>query len=258
MTNALYVTYNDPLPNTPLYHTVVHTGCVWASGFGPAEQDVFDAIWRKFETLSIPKVELVNGKVVEKDVMTYYGKEASATKKDDINALLAALEVGGTISSTQKATLARELFLEGYALNGETKSLLQFQDGVCGSWQIFMADVLAVQGICVALLDIETVDDTKGFKVYSTARGQGGVKPGENIWSDHSVVEYNGKVYDPSYGVDYGPKANALEEFVRKSVEYVGVFRNATAQEKQDFGHGGVLVVTTTTINTNDFRWRVI
>jgi hypothetical protein len=122
-----------------------------------------------------------------------------------------------------------------------------------------MIDVLAAQGIQATQLGIITTNITQiGFKVFSTATGQGTSQPRENIWSDHAVVEYNGNVYDPSYGLEYGEKSEALKEFVRQSVEYVGTYRPATMIEKYTgatFGHHRVLEVTSSVINFNAFQW---
>ena len=92
--NPFYVTYNDPLAGTKLYHTVVHTGCVAANGVGGNEQAVFDAVWNKFKSLHIRKVNLVNGQVEEGELLMYYGL-APIDPNNTIKSSLAIESIGG-------------------------------------------------------------------------------------------------------------------------------------------------------------------
>jgi hypothetical protein len=115
-----------------------------------------------------------------------------------------------------------------------TSDLLQRTDGTCGAWEKFLLDVLKCQGITASGKGITTINK---FKVSSTATGQGGGNPKESIWGDHGVVEYNGKIYDPSYGLEYGDTATALEEFVTQSIESIGIARDKlSGEDTQGYG----------------------
>ena len=60
------------------------------------------------------------------------------------------------------------------------------------------------------------------FEVKSSVVGQGGVTPKESIWGDHATILYGQKMYDPSYGKEYGYLLqDALDEFI-KNLESVG------------------------------------
>jgi hypothetical protein len=69
-------------------------------------------------------------------------------------------------------------------------------------------------------------------------------QPRENIWSDHAVVEYNGKVYDPSYGVNYGSGDTAKQNFINQ-LDSIG---NRVSTVSLIVGYG---VIYTPTKNTS-------
>ncbi|MDR2439081.1 MAG: hypothetical protein LBE12_06905 [Planctomycetaceae bacterium] len=120
-----------------------------------------------------------------------------------------------------------------------------------GHGRIFFLDVLQSQGITAlgkGITMTNTNNDTLLFKVLSTATGQGGVSPKESIWGDHAVVEYDGKIYDPSYGLEYGDVATALEEFVIASIESIGLYRD-TLQGEDSQGYGWVYEVQITGVS---------
>jgi hypothetical protein len=214
--NTLYVTYKNPVVGTVLYHTVVHTGCIAANGVdGTNEADVFDAVWDKFTSLEIKKVNLVNGQVVDGETLSYYGKDV-----DGANAATVAANVKATLVAPDTPSRARQYEVD------TTQGLLQTTDATCGGWEVFCKSVYAAQGIAVTGLGI-VVDNSQTvtvtvFKVKPTAAGQGTTAPRESIWYNHGVIEYNGKIYDPSYGLEYGLKANALTTFVTTSLESFG------------------------------------
>lgn len=67
-------------------------------------------------------------------------------------------------------------------------------------------------------------------------------------------MEYGGSLFDPSYGLEYGVKSGALDEFIRQSVESVGTVRPKNPGE-QTWGYGEVYVVTAPGIDKTLFSW---
>ncbi|MDR2439082.1 MAG: hypothetical protein LBE12_06910, partial [Planctomycetaceae bacterium] len=139
--NPIYVTYNDPVAGTTLYHTVVHTGCVAANGVGGTEQMVFETVWNKFQSLSIPKINLVGGSIEEGETLTYYGKDCSVSEVDAIKSILPITSVNNTIQSpSQFPSLARQFARTNIStLTWTTQGLLLKTDGTCGAWQDFFS-----------------------------------------------------------------------------------------------------------------------
>ena len=193
--SCLYVTYKKPIMNTgdgffpQLYHTVVHTGCVAAKGI-TGDSAVFDAIWAKFETKSIPKINIENGAIVEGNVMRYYGPEA---------------------------------FSRDVAIEASIRGLLAFEYGRCGAWTQFLGTTLWAQGIGIGATfgGLEPVpQEYQGSMVTPIAvtvkeavDGQGG-EPGWNFFlapNVHEVIRYGDRIYDPSYGLDFDT-LNAWED----------------------------------------------
>ena len=83
------------------------------------------------------------------------------------------------------------------------------------------------------------------FKVKSNATGQGAATPKESVWSSHAVVEYNGSIYDPSYGEKYGSVANALSMFISTSVESIGRSTSIAPDETLTYWYGNIYTVVT-------------
>ena len=81
-----------------------------------------------------------------------------------------------------------------------------------------------------------------GLKVKTTIRGQGGGIPRENTWSNHALIHYNGVIYDPSYGVSYGIKNVAKQNFIHQ-LDSVGYFIFSTGTPADSLGYGFVYVV---------------
>ena len=90
-------------------------------------------------------------------------------------------------------------------------------DGTCGSWADFLVATAAAQGVVGATAvgivarvpnppkpaqPEYTILAYQSLLVYRTLMGQGG-KPVADKFLDHAVVEFGGRVYDPSYGRDY-------------------------------------------------------
>jgi len=225
--SCLYVTYDDPAAT--LYHTVVHTGCVAANGVTPAtsgnvDQPIFDAIWNKIKGLENYSVTIANGAVVNNELLYYYGRgvnDASTLKKLPVECVVSGNQAPYTITQAtgiSAPTIARQKEIIA------TKELLQYFDGKCEAWAVFLIDVLAVQGISSTKKEIylpnNSQNDPNAFKVNTTTLGQGKAnpRPGEVVWGNHYVVEYVGKIYDPSYGEEYGNSNVALANFAQKCV----------------------------------------
>ena len=236
-TSCLYLMYDTP--STTLYHTVVHTGCAAANG-QTTQDGVFNAIWGEFDgkkmygyTITngavVPRKEtvIVNGNSEEVDVvLKYYGRDTTgpageALAMQKLRAVGTPSPTGGYTDVTypESTSLARELRKNN---NATIKTLLQYGDGNCGVWGDFMKDVLAVQGIASTKIVIQAKNG-KELRVDGNLAGQGGI-PRESIWIDHVVVEYVhdndgqnqnvSKIYDPSYGKEYGVKVTALSNFI--------------------------------------------
>ena len=268
--NPLYVILRTP--RSDLYLTSVHTACNAAHGVSPLnapqnpgetqdewqarkDKPVFDAIWEKFAGLSIKKAKLQNGLVIETSLLTYYGKISTDTT------ILNQLEIesiGDVIQSpSQFASVAREQALTNYQY-GYIPSLLFYQDGTCGVWTWFMIHVLGTQGIKANAhrIQVKPGISVNSFKVNSSAAGQGTTTPKECIWGDHGVVEFGGYVYDPSYGLEYGVKANALAVFMSQSVESIGTTRKKKPNEATQ-GYGEVYTAMSGSYQSADtyFEW---
>ena len=215
------MTYDNPETDN-LYHSVVHIGCVAAQGQS-TEQEVFDAIWGKFQSLGIHSVTIHNGAVVDNALLNYYG---IASSNPTVKNQIFIESVDGVLQPpSQFPTFAREFAANATYNTFFTKGLLAKSDGTCGAWTYLMIDVLGAQGIMANKLGIVVQPFIIGvfpaFKVKSLP-GQGTSSPKESIWMNHIVVGYNGNVYDPSYGKFYGVKAGAIQQFMTLSIESVG------------------------------------
>ena len=258
--NPLYVTYKTPVSGAHLYHTVVHIGCAVTSGIVPEnlvdledpenpenpettqgeteeeteeerlareEKMIFDAIWSEFTLLSIHKVKMENGAVVEEnDLLTYYGKDVEVSAHNSqIKLGLSYTYDNGDITYDQSPSRAREFAQNTPNPNDpmaecfNTSGLLKHSDGTCGAWMKFALDVFRSQGMTVQGYGIrltpQGASDIYKFKVSPTLPGQGFMRPRENTWGDHAVFTYQNKVYDPSYGTVYGAYGTeALGNFI--------------------------------------------
>ncbi|MBR4975683.1 MAG: hypothetical protein IKY61_01420, partial [Thermoguttaceae bacterium] len=232
--NPLYVTYDAPA-TLNLYHTVVHTGCAAASGKN-TETDVFDAIWEKFESLNIKEVTVVNGAVVEGETLSYYGKDPIGDDEE----ILKELYFDTSLTACNTPSRAREIYIDT-GLSG-TYFLLAGLDGTCVDWQPFALNVLQAQGLAPTSVSItvapspETPGQYDAIQVSPLLLGQGGGTPRENIWKGHELIEYNGKIYDPSYGKDYGAANAAAQTFISQALVSVGEVVSVTPAPHNDYG----------------------
>jgi len=229
--NPFYVTKTQPTGSGPLYHTVVHTGCVAAKGLAN-DDTVFNAIWGKFsgDDICIQTVMMQNGAVIlnPNGKLYYYGIDSGQanTKSAYIH--------GGNNTDTKKLAVA--------SIPGQevitTKGLLEKKDGQCGAWVSFLKDILAVQGInstsvivtptvfneynlWIVNNNLAKVSITLNFlanthaniRFPDTTGKHHGVTPFVSAFSNHYILKYGDNFYDPSYGWEYGSNKDANGNF---------------------------------------------
>ncbi|MGH3156626.1 MAG: hypothetical protein ACRDNF_08650 [Streptosporangiaceae bacterium] len=117
--------------------TVLETGTAAASGVS-GEQNVFNAIWQKFTTLTIPHAILhpASGLVSDGNALTYYNNGFT------------------TLSDGFDGNRSGCVDVVGMLLTGS---------GHCGAWAKFFAMVMAFQGITAQATGLGTVHGTGGF-----------------------------------------------------------------------------------------------
>ncbi|MDO4570694.1 MAG: hypothetical protein Q4D38_09945 [Planctomycetia bacterium] len=192
------------------------------------------------------KVDIKNGKVVQGELLTYYGKDLLGSAHEA--SVLACLAVEDGVQN-QTPSLAREILVEGLPISGGGADvILRYFDGRCGNWAEFMTEVVKTQGFDASVRNIRAVNGY-AFKVDPTIKGQGNAIPRENVWPDHATVFYNGTIYDPSYGVCYGDVSTALDELA-KNIVSVGIY-DISKLKQQGLQYTGFISYTTdTTITT--------
>lgn len=191
--NQLYVTLGAPPQGLKCYHTVVHTGCTSANGKTTANE-VFDAIWAKFQTRDIRRVK------VPSTPLTYWGDP-------DV-----------------KKTEARK----------GVRALLKDGDGRCSAWASFLDLVLKAQTVAntapsgvipltVPLayegerILVKNVDLTKSPVDESVPGipGQGVATPQAKSFNAHAFLLSANQIFDPSYGMGFpallGWQASSLD-----------------------------------------------
>ena len=232
--SCLYVTYgnagsNPPAMPSPLYHSVVHIGCVAALGQN-TEQGVFNAIWGKFagDNICLYSVSIDNGSVCDTkpgNELYYYGIDSGLTNP-------AAIYIHeGINTDSLKLPIASVVKQEVIT----TKDLLAKKDGQCLAWVRFMQDILAVQGLSSSVVEatprvcpetvawivdynlakasVSTTNIGPGYPVIDihhtlrlpdTAGKHHSVAPLVRAFSNHYILKYDDNFYDPSYGWEYG------------------------------------------------------
>jgi hypothetical protein len=120
------------------YVTVLNTGIVAASGVS-GQQDVFNAIWQKFTTLTINHAILdpATGFVTDGNPITYYN-DGFSTLSDGFDGNRAG---------------CRDLV-----------GMLHTDSGHCGSWAMFFAMVMAFQGITAQDVGLGDATGSSGFQ----------------------------------------------------------------------------------------------
>ncbi len=202
--NRVYITYKAPQIPT-LFETVIHVSTMAAeTAAGDTEASVGDAIYGKFETLSISRFD---GKKAHgtSGAMTYWGYREG-------DPLCVPKNSGQLIPAMSQ--------------------LLEYTDGRCGHWAQFFVGMLRTQGILQG--EVKGVKSNRlmldgsgrqegliiknanfgapengpngynwkegfNFSLGGSIAGQGGT-PKMQSFQDHALVLFNGKLYDPSYG----------------------------------------------------------
>ncbi|MGC6426945.1 MAG: hypothetical protein ACON5H_08125 [Akkermansiaceae bacterium] len=202
--HQVYLTLEKPATALK-QETVYYLGCNEASGL-TNHQQIVDAVYSEFQDQSVQRVNPANGDPDGRD-MTYWGPPP------------------------------QQIF--------DPATLLKQGDGKCGAWGRLMVEILKVHSINSAekaiLPPLYTLNDLQAsaganlpagssfqfdpanarlfVKNWNTAGNafqpvdlkgigaQGNMDP-HSRFTDHCVVEYDGKIYDPSYGT--GPFANQL------------------------------------------------
>jgi hypothetical protein len=120
------------------YVTVVDTGTAAASGVS-GEQNVFNAIWRKFTTLTVKHqiLDPATGDVSDGKAITYYNN-GFTTLSDGFN--------GDRRGCT------------------DLLAMLHADSGHCGAWAMFFAMVMAYQGIEARAAGLESETGANGFQ----------------------------------------------------------------------------------------------
>ncbi|MDO5308575.1 MAG: hypothetical protein Q4G03_03645 [Planctomycetia bacterium] len=234
--NPLYVAYKAPLSGCTNYLSLMHLGCSSAyAANASTDASVFQAIWNVVAAMSIHKVDCVNGAIVNGDLLTYYGQEPSSEYfKDKLYDELAVTKLSDTdYLVDQVPSLAREV---AYKSNNEytlvvsgsgVDSLLYYTDGTCNAWRDLAYHLFRIQGISVEKMAFRVKND-RYLKVKPNILGQGGVVPKESIWQGHALIDFNGVIYDPSYGLCYGVLEFALTKFI-ENLHSIGI---STANKK--------------------------
>ena len=261
--NPLYVTYKTPgTISSPIYHSLVHIGCVAANSTSCSNDQVFASIWSKISSKTITKVKLNSGIVIDDTLLYYYGRDIDESgsltaDEDDVLNYLSATKISGTNTyiTDQSASLARQIRLDTNILNGYTlptgDSLLYYKDGTCDVWRDFAINLCGIQGLSCSSVNIEVnaSENVNSFKIDPTLTGQGGVTPRENTWSGHALIRYNDYVYDPSYGLAYGEYDTFLTSFISK-LDSVG---NETDVVHSPYGHTYEAAYSGATISSSLF-----
>ncbi|MBQ9873515.1 MAG: hypothetical protein IJM30_03540 [Thermoguttaceae bacterium] len=236
--NPLYITYKAPTNVSSYnYHSLIHIGCVAASGSACSDAQVFQAIWSVISSKSITKVRMHNGVVENDGTLYYYGRDVDNTgcftaDSSDIMDYLSVTLTSSPIDyiEDQYPSLARQICLDSnhfYGTGSTVSTLLRYKDGICDAWQDFAINLYGLQGIMCNRVSVRamTANISGGMtalKVNSNLQGQGGVTPRENTWHGHALIQYNGNVYDPSYGCTYGSRETFLTTFIT-NLHSVGV-----------------------------------
>lgn len=204
-----YITYDTPPDDSPigLRETFYYIGCHNANNEN-VEKDVVSAIWSDFkpDPDGIPRLfrVLPQSAVGPVPPMTYYANAATPYANSGILSHL-------MVTNDGRCGAFQDLFYGVLLAQGITASLVSVNAPKLGE-AAAMADYVATYG-SDPLTDypafIKDVFFVKNWSLSETAKwsvtdltgvaGQGNSNP-IAIFGDHALVEYNGEIYDPSYG----------------------------------------------------------
>lgn len=197
--HKVYVIGGTNDPDVPYFHTLVDLGCTAANGLSASNQSaVFNAIWNKFKTLNITRID--GG---------------------------SALKYWGPISS-------QDGNLDEYFTTG---GLLANRDGRCGAWAQFFQDTMNVQGISgVGTQEFFTdgiihqdLDGTRWiYTLYQDSDSfQGSGNPNDIHFLDHIINTYNNNFYDVTGSfAEYSSFVDYLVNCIKVEKHKVTVYNN--------------------------------
>jgi hypothetical protein len=215
--NQTYITLGDP--RADLYHTVVHVSSTAAHDQDQPDE-IVAKIWEEFSDRHVFRAG-------DHQELTYYHAVPTVTFPP-------ASVVG----------------------------LLTHGDGRCGAWGRFLRDTIKVQGITdsrnqqVIPVPRATFDSSilvKDWDMTPAMRtpqeppeargsvpGQGNPHPAAQRFTDHAVVTYKNKIYDPSYG---GQPFGSLVEWQRASLDGVFYYNSSGIKVEANSGSAWTLHV---------------
>jgi hypothetical protein len=220
--NRTYVTLG--VPTTALrQETLFDLGCRNGDGQN-IEKSAVTAIWPDFQPDSdgIPRLlrVLPPGAAGPPAPMTYYAN--SASPYSTCNGVVKLMATGDGRCGAFQELLYEVLRIQGIA---STQKTVYAPSGAAGGVVAAKADYLATYGVdpdtIYSIPGIDAIRDVffvKSWTLSTAARwsvtdlsgvpAQGNDDP-IGIFADHALIEYDGEIYDPSYGT--GPFAGILE-----------------------------------------------
>jgi hypothetical protein len=227
--NRTYVTLDVP-DTTMRQETLFDLGCRNADG-QTVEKPAVTAIWSDFlpDTDGIPRLfrVLPPGATGPPSPMTYYAD--SADPYSTCNGVVDLLATGDGRCGAFQELMYEVLRVQGIA---SVQKRVDAPIGAAGGVAAAKADYLLTCGVDPDTIYTEGIRDVffvKNWTLSVTARwtvtdlagvaGQGNADP-IGIFGDHALIEYDGEIYDPSYGT--GPFAGILE-WEDASIEGFGV-----------------------------------
>ncbi len=220
--NRTYVTLG--VPTTALQQeTLFDLGCRNGDGQN-IEKSAVTAIWPDFQPDSdgIPRLlrVLPPGAAGPPAPMTYYAN--SASPYSTCNGVVKLMATGDGRCGAFQELLYEVLRIQGIA---STQKTVYAPSGAAGGVVAAKADYLATYGVdpdtIYSIPGIDAIRDVffvKSWTLSTAARwsvtdlsgvpAQGNDDP-IGIFADHALIEYDGEIYDPSYGT--GPFAGILE-----------------------------------------------
>ena len=216
--NRTYVTLDVP-DTTMRQETLFDLGCRNADG-QTVEKPAVTAIWSDFlpHTDGIPRLfrVLPPGATGPPSPMTYYAD--SADPYSTCNGVVDLLATGDGRCGAFQELMYEVLRVQGIA---SIQKRVDAPTGAAGGVAAAKADYLSTYGVDPDAIYTEGIRDVffvKNWTLSVTARwtitdltgvaGQGNADP-IGIFGDHALIEYDGEIYDPSYGT--GPFAGILE-----------------------------------------------
>ena len=214
--NLLMVTLNTPITigtgyyyDHELYYSLFYIGCKNADGANTNEE-MIAAIWEDFTDLVVLKPD--------GDPLLYYGPVGLCT---DLGTFLTTGNGYCTIFANFFLSLLK---VQGFTEANNSITFWVSQTTDCGTMNMFLVknwNFNTPQNLCDDLPYISTpfyyYDADDATDLLGVA-GQSNANP-PGWFGSHSIIEVNGVIYDPSYGVTYS-NIDALEDEVMDGFGY--------------------------------------